>query len=125
MAVTREELVAKWVEKLRDPDAQQGFHLLRAESGARCALGFLCDAAGDLGLGSWSKVDEAWLFVDDQGDEGFFNYPNRTITRLFDASSRQDIIITENGVKRNVFSLNDSRRMPLEEIADLVEAEYL
>lgn len=122
MTVTQAELVTKWVEKLRKPGAKQAVGVLRSSSGARCALGHLCDAAKDLGMGDWTQTGQAsWVF-ESEGQRGEVNYPPSPVMSLFEDKG---VPLTYEGRTRWVYSLNDSVRLPLNTIADLLEAEYL
>lgn len=122
MTVTQTELVSKWVEKLREPGARQAFGRLREDYGARCALGYLCDAAKDLDLGDWTETEHGrWVF-EFNGEKGETNYPPSSLMSFFEDSG---VPLNYKGRTRMVYSLNDNVRLPLPVIADLLEADYL
>lgn len=123
MKAQNPELVREWVAQLRDPNTQQARSVLRNQDGAVCALGALCNAAEKLKLGNWVPYGGMWLFEMD-GEKGATNYPPTSLM-LQVAPKDQGVPLQYEGKERFVYSLNDSTRLPLPVIADLIEEQYL
>lgn len=123
MKTTDPELAQKWVDVMRAPGTRQTFRWLRRYDGSVCALGALCEAAVQLGRGTWVEAHGTWYYRSNEGDRSHANYPTPSLTDVF--SPNGQINVTLHGVVEPVFKLNDTRRMSLPQIADLVEKEYL
>jgi hypothetical protein len=126
MKTTNEELARAWVAKLRDPAVEQTKHALRVDN-KLCALGALCDAAVDLGMGEWVQHSGWFVYQSKNGERSAQNWITDDLKRAFPQRDGRGygLSVTYRDRLRQVYILNDSVGLPFSEIADLVEAEYL
>lgn len=124
--VTREVLVRGWVARLRSGDVVKVTGRLRDAGGGRCAMGVLCDVAEAFGLGSWEPAPydkrQPLHFVGKSGHDGGTMIPIDVQQVLGDIGE-----VHYEGYPHMIWDLSDSVRYDLtfDQIADLVEAEYL
>lgn len=123
MQTSNRELALKWVEVLRRPETNQTRHQLKSITGAVCALGALCQAAVELGMGRWD-ADGRSVYVSNDGERSPENYPTTDLSTAFGNPEDCNILVPFDGAPMDVYRLNDSLNLTLPQIADLIEKGY-
>jgi hypothetical protein len=130
--VPNKENIRKWVDALRSGDYQQAQGALRhdgADQDGYCCLGVACDISG---LGRWVMVPE-----DDEYDFGpsarAYQVGEEYSTGVLPRSVAEWLGVSDGNPDVNydpegpytLAGLNDGQRLSFEQIADVIEREWL
>jgi len=126
------ELVRQWVEALRSGKYKQGRLSLRDINDKFCCLGVLCDIAkGNLNL-DWrlGTSEDICYEIEDTTTvvpESILEFLGVNIHKAFINAGdlRYDLGIPSNESKMSLIDLNDYYKVSFNEIADIIEEEFL
>lgn len=132
------ELVKLWVEALRSGKYKQGRKALRDKHNKYCCLGVLCDISKkDLKI-SWKEVteDDVYSFKDSYGvlPDVMLGYLGLDCNNVLIKTSNSKIPIDKmekigipgyNKKYISLITLNDRYKLSFEQIADIIEEEFL
>lgn len=110
----REEIIAAWLERLRDPASKQAHSLLNDGDGAMCCLGHLCEVLGvETTLNGAGKV--TYL--------GEYHYlPGPVVAAVGLRTWDGEFGSADDETLNDLAELNDEACKTLSEIADIIES---
>jgi len=115
----KQEIMKRWVDRLRSGQVKQGRNSLRRGNGARCCLGVLCDIAVEDGVVEWKYDDEDTAWEVGAGN----NYAVLPEEVVEWAGMASDGCIAMPSGGASLVSLNDGG-MSFAEIADRIEKDW-
>lgn len=140
MNTVNKELVKKWVEALRSGKYKQGRKALRNKNDEFCCLGVLCDISKkDLGI-DWEPEEngefeafEAYVMEKNGGvlPDRVWEYIGREATdykvQISITNPKLPDFIAKNYPSGDLYlaTLNDTYGLSFEQIADIIEEEFL
>lgn len=111
-------IIEAGIAKMRDPNTKQGFGWSIDSRGRMCAMGCIRMAAVEAGVGKLYTFTIEKSVGDERVYKGF-DYNNHA-AEWYAIQSSLDAHV---GIT-NIIDMNDTQRLPLPEIADVIEAKY-
>ena len=135
MNTVNKELVKKWVEALRSGKYKQGRKALRNKNDEFCCLGVLCDISKkDLGI-DWEPEESGIYVMEKNGGllpDRVWEYIGRKATtdykvQISITNPKLPDFIAKNYPSGYLYlvTLNDTYGLSFEQIADIIEEEFL
>lgn len=125
MTTVNKDNVRKWVDALRDGGYRQATGNLTNGDGF-CCLGVACDISG---VGSWNEMDE-YETEYDSGDGPVQEFEASALPRAVQEwlgvdTDNPELPHTPEQGRMTCIGANDDFGLSFEQIADLIEAQYL
>lgn len=139
MKSINKKLVRQWVDALRSGKYKQGRSALRNVDNEFCCLGVLCDICKhrlnlDWELGGYDIDYRDIYIMDKTGDvlpNKVWDYLGREVTdykvQISITNPKLPSSVVNNNLRNSIFlvTLNDVYRLSFEQIADIIEEEFL